>query len=492
MLYNRPVYKDRVPSDSELLLGSVFVVCVLVGVGLLGDDDRSDHMVITPASMTAVGTAPATGANGFNANTSQAPRKEAKNLADCKQKIPNTSGYATEEYACNDNCVYYVKGSQVQPVYQANTKPGIVQMYVFSIFGGSYKVGKCTERGLAGSLGNMDNSYRTLGYQNANAFQEVNTLAPAASAAQGVQSGANAQGQSYAGQPSTQGSYGDWSTRAQTSQPYKLPGDVPNAGPFGELNPGASKTTGYSWNNLPTQQGTYPWDGVSGGYISYTPGANGQTGTYDFWSTANINETSMGGGGMVGANAPSAGSPSWVRAGDQSDWGDMTVGTYQKYTMAGNDPTWGDMDAPETGNIYDQPPNEACAQNPSACIGGPAVAKGPQQATTKGTDVSIYTGAPPASTPPPAKTSNPSQDYSAFTGDAPTQQSRPSTYQYDVNSPFCGNPIECAAKYQSPPSQEGPSLTSTDRQVFDCKPNFFGAVAVGTTEWVRKQLGYCK
>jgi len=183
------MYKDRVPSDSELLLGSVFVVCVLIGVGVLGDAQQGQQMVITPVSMTAAGSAaPATGASGFNANTSQSPRKEAKNLADCKERVPNTSGYATVEYACNDNCVYYVKGSEVQPVYQPNTKPGIVQMYVFSLFGGSYKVGKCTERGLAGSLGNMDNSYRSLYYQNSDAFKEVSNLSPTTGGTAGSQS----------------------------------------------------------------------------------------------------------------------------------------------------------------------------------------------------------------------------------------------------------------------------------------------------------------
>ena len=57
-------------------------------------------------------------------------------------------------------------------------------MYEFAIFGtGSFELRKCNERGLAGSLGNISNSYRTLGYFHDSSFNMVDNLAPAAGTA---------------------------------------------------------------------------------------------------------------------------------------------------------------------------------------------------------------------------------------------------------------------------------------------------------------------
>ncbi len=133
-----------------------------------------------------------------------------------------------------------------------------------------------------------------------------------------------------------------------------------------------AKTTGYSWNNLPTQQGTYAWSGVSGGVIDYTPGANGQPAKYEFWSYDNLNEAStLGGGGTTGG-----GSSLGARQNTQGwtpTWEAGATGPYESVPSTSPCPLgggcepevdWGDPYAatPEAGQItpYQQTPSSGC------------------------------------------------------------------------------------------------------------------------------------
>ncbi len=144
-------------SDAGLLFGSLFIAVAIFGIGILGGQQGPEQMVrVTPSSMTAATT------------LSSADQK-------CLEKIPNQSGYSGEEYACKDGCTYYVSmhlggGVDVKPVSSPATKPG--KVFFSDIFNGDH-TGTCTEKGLAGSLGNMSNGFRSSQYQNTQAFNVV-------------------------------------------------------------------------------------------------------------------------------------------------------------------------------------------------------------------------------------------------------------------------------------------------------------------------------
>ena len=502
------MYKNRRLSDSELVLGAVFVVCVFVGIGLVGSES-AQRMAMTQAQVATTGAVPTSGATtptvsaGSTSGTSPAQTTQnagapapAESYQDClEQKVAQGSMSGRPEYVSKDNCIYHVSAHalgkvDLKPVFKENTK---CQVHMSMPFGSAPCVQSCKAT-LSATIALCGGGFDGMYYQSAQAFSVTNATLPTeaavGTAGSTVQAGQNA----------------NYAPGAVTREPL-----APSA---------IAKTTGYGWNNLPTQQGTYNWEGVPGGMVSYTPGANGQPGTYDFWSTTQFNEANAGTGVYGSAGSPGRPSIQGTAAGWEPTWeagatsppppsvpsappydGIPEAGAITpEVLVSGTNADVESTNVRGTSDDYALPagedvlrPNswEACLKDPSTCAdvgitspAAPAVASAPQyadgqqQTTAKGLDVSAYTGAPPASTPPPVKTINPWQDYSAFTGETPTEQPA-------ANTPFCSNPVECGAKYQALP---GPSLNVDNT----CKPNFLGTVAFGTTEWVRKQLGYCK
>jgi len=138
------MFKDRTPSDYELVLSSVFVVCVFVGIGVLGTGSEQ-QIAMTPEAMLGAGatvtTAPLPPPSGATAARGIPQQK-------CIQPVNNGGVLRTLkgglDFQCVPGCEYTVKmgfsGSSVNvtpryPTSDANsTKPGLVY-YVPSFLG---------------------------------------------------------------------------------------------------------------------------------------------------------------------------------------------------------------------------------------------------------------------------------------------------------------------------------------------------------------------
>ena len=138
------MYKDRRLSDSELVLGSVFVVCVFIGVGLLGPN-QVQQTAMTPQAM--LGAAPvATNAAAQTTGGASAAKPASPAAADKKKCIQEIKNAATTngglDYQCVEGCTYTVEmtgGATTHVVPKTaesqGTQPGLVFYKAMSIFG---------------------------------------------------------------------------------------------------------------------------------------------------------------------------------------------------------------------------------------------------------------------------------------------------------------------------------------------------------------------
>src|SRR3989338_132519 len=190
--YNEDMYKNRRLSDSELVLGAVFVVCVFVGVGLVGSES-AQRTAMTRAQVATTGAIPTSGATtptvsaGSTSGTSPAQTTQnagapapAKRYEDClEQKVAQGSMSGRPEYVSKDNCIYHVSARalgqvDLKPVFKENTK---CQVHMSMPFGSAPCVQSCKAT-LSATIALCGGGFDTMYYQSAQAFTVTNATLP--------------------------------------------------------------------------------------------------------------------------------------------------------------------------------------------------------------------------------------------------------------------------------------------------------------------------
>src|SRR3989344_9584018 len=199
------MYKDRRPSDSELVLGAVFVVCVFVGIGLLGAES-AQRTAMTQAQVATTGAVPTSGATtptvsagstgGTQTTQNAGAPAPAKRYEDClEQKVAHGRMSGRSEYVSKDNCIYHVSARalgqvDLKPVFKENTK---CQVHMSMPFGSAPCVQSCKAT-LSATIALCGGGFDTMYYQSAQAFTVTNATLPTEGAVSqvGAQTSANA------------------------------------------------------------------------------------------------------------------------------------------------------------------------------------------------------------------------------------------------------------------------------------------------------------
>lgn len=255
VLYNEDMYKDRTPSDSELILGSFFVVCILFTVNLLGSESPR-QIVMTPAAMSAAVPATASKAGPSAAQTQAAQS--------CMKEVQNTKTSYGKDYECLPGCTYTVKiGKTGGSFFERNfsnmveiipsgkpsqTKEPPGQVKYVAMFGSTSGPFACDDT-VVGTAQNKFPDLRTSSWAFHAGTPEVQVAQTG-----GVQI------------PSNKALSTAW-------QPSQLSSTVPNADPFGGMNPAAGSTNSTDpLSTLDTQYQT-----MGGKTTEYTGNANAPT-----------------------------------------------------------------------------------------------------------------------------------------------------------------------------------------------------------------------
>src|SRR3989344_7962131 len=330
------MYKNRRLSDSELVLGAVFVVCVFVGVGLFGSES-AQRTAMTRAQVATTGAIPTPGATtptvsagstgGTQTTQNAGAPAPAQRYEDClEQKVAQGSMSGRSEYVSKDNCIYHVSARalgqvDLKPVFKENTK---CQVHMSMPFGSAPCVQSCKAT-LSATIALCGGGFDTMYYQSAQAFTVTNATLPTEAAA--------GTARSTVGQP-TSLLPKDWTT-AQSSG-----SGVNSYTPYGSgqsVNPGGydypSSDVGANTTNATQQSGT-------SGNLQYSPyykegNMAGNFGDVSKWYQTDA--TALNGGT---AGAPSSNTNQFKIAGDDSTWGD--INEYDPFKTSGDDPTWGD------------------------------------------------------------------------------------------------------------------------------------------------------
>ena len=400
--YNEGMYKDRRLSDSELLLGAVFVVCVFVGVGLVGSES-SGRTAMTRAQVATTGAIPTPGATtptvsagstgGTQTTQNAGAPAPAQRYEDClEQKVAQGSMSGRPEYVSKDNCIYHVSARalgqvDLKPVFKENTK---CQVHMSMPFGSAPCVQSCKAT-LSATIALCGGGFDTMYYQSAQAFTVTNATLPTEGAVSQV--GAQTAGNISPSPTNTSGAQ----TKSGLSyySPYGPDPSNPGSTPWGydpwQQNAGTPGAAGTALQDTVAKSGTSNFSPY------YKEGDTaGNFGDVSKWYQTDA--TALSGGT---AGAPSSNTNQFRIAGDDSTWGD--INEYDQFKTSGDDPTWGDAVSDSntgeftpvestnvrgTSDDYALPagedalrPNswEACLKDPSTCadagIAPPAVAK---------------------------------------------------------------------------------------------------------------------
>ena len=395
------MYKDRRLSDSELLLGAVFVVCVFVGVGLVGSES-SGRTAMTRAQVATIGTVPTSGATtptvsagstgGTQTTQNAGAPAPAKSYQDClEQKVAQGSMSGRPEYVSKDNCIYHVSAHalgkvDLKPVFKENTK---CQVHMSMPFGSAPCVQSCKAT-LSATIALCGGGFDTMYYQSAQAFTVTNATLPTEGAVSQV--GAQTAGNISPSPTNTSGAQ----TKSGLSyySPYGPDPSNPGSTPWGydpwQQNAGTPGAAGTALQDTVAKSGTSNFSPY------YKEGDTaGNFGDVSKWYQTDA--TALSGGT---AGAPSSNTNQFRIAGDDSTWGD--INEYDQFKTSGDDPTWGDAVSDSntgeftpvestnvrgTSDDYALPAEEdvlrpssweACLRDPSTCadagIAPPAVA----------------------------------------------------------------------------------------------------------------------